>query len=66
MELDNNNNNYNNIFNKNNNNNNLSLKKPKLNLNLTKQLLNNKIKPLPMENKFIFNKKNIRIISHKN
>ena len=57
LELDNNNNNYNNIFNKNNNNNNLSLKKPKLNLNLTKQLLNNKIKPLPMENKFIFNKK---------
>ena len=57
LELDNSNNNYNNIFNKNNNNNNLSLKKPKLNLNLTKQLLNNKIKPLPMENKFIFNKK---------
>ena len=43
----------------------LSLKKAKLNLNLTKNFLNNKIKPIEIENKFLLNNKSRNNLSLK-
>ena len=61
-ELDNN---INNNFFNNKNSGDLSLKKAKLNLNLTKNFLNNKIKPIEIENKFLLNNKSRNNLSLK-
>ena len=52
--------NNNHFINKNNNHGNFSLKKAKLNLNITKKFLNNKIKPIIIENKFLLNNKKFK------